>query len=110
MFEKLVPDARFDRLDTNRTLLASAETVTIHPGQVQIVHTGLYTHEPLALSFPKGAGKLDMCTLLTTALTADREAKVVIMNRGAESVTIVPGEWLVMAFHLGAARPIDADL
>lgn len=110
MFEKLVPDARFEWMEANRTLLASAETVTIQPGQVQVVHTGLYTYEPLALSFQRGAGKFDMCVLLTTALTAEQEVKVAILNRGTDPVTIVPGEWLVMACRLGVAEPLDTGI
>lgn len=110
MFEKLIPDARFDRLDINHALLASAETVTIQPGQVQAVHTGFYTYEPLALSFQKGGGKLDMCALLTTALTAEQEIKVAIMNRGTDPVTIVPGEWLVVSCCLGVTEPLDAEV
>lgn len=100
MFEKLVPDARFDRLEINRALLAPAETVTIQPGQVQVAHTGLYTREPLVLSFQEGAGELDMCVLLTTALPAEQEVKVAILNRGTEPVTIKVGEWLLHAVGL----------
>lgn len=104
MFEKLVPDARYEWMDTNHVKLASAEAVTIQPGQVQVVHTGLYTYEPLALSFQKGAGKFDMCVLLTTALTAEQEIKVAILNCSTDPVTIVPGEWLAMACLLGVAE------
>lgn len=110
MFEKLVPDARYEWMETNHLLLASAETVTIQPGQAQVVHTGLYTHEPLALSFQKGAGKFDMCALLTTALTAEQEVKVAILNRSTDPVTIVPGEWFSVACPLGVAEPLDIDL
>lgn len=110
MFKKLVPDARLDWLEANHVLLASAETVTIRPDQVQVVHTGLYIYEPLALSFQKGAGKLDMCVLLTTALTAKQEVKVAILNRGTEPVTIAPGEWFLVACRLGVAEPLDTDL
>lgn len=109
MFKKLVPDARFDRIDLNHILLASAETVTIQPGQVQVIHTGLYTHEPMILSFQKGAGKLDMCALLTTALTGNREVKVVVMSRGADPVTIEPGEWFLVARRLGVIQSLDAE-
>lgn len=110
MLEKLVPDARYEWMEANHLLLASAETVTIQPGQVQVIHTGLYTHEPLALSFQKGVGKFDMCALLTTALTAEQEVKVAILNRGTDPVTIVPGEWLAMACRLGVAEPLDTGL
>lgn len=110
MFGKLVPDARFDWLEANHVLLAFAETVTIQPGQVQVIHTGLRTHEPLALSFQKGNGKLDMCVLLTTALTAEQEVKVAVLNRGTDPVTIVPGEWLIVACRLGVAEPLDTGL
>nr|DAP12992.1 MAG TPA: POL POLYPROTEIN [Caudoviricetes sp.] len=107
MITKLVPDAWFDWLEVNHILLASAETVTIQPGQVQVVHTGLYTHEPLALSFQKGNEKLDMCALLTTALTAEQEVKVAVLNRGTDPVTLVPGEMPLVACRLGVAEPID---
>lgn len=109
MFEKLVPDARSDWIDLNRVLLASAETVTIQPGQVQVMHTGLYTREPLALSFQKGAGKFDMCVLLTTALTAEQEIKAAILNRGTDPVTIEPGEWFIVACRLGVIQSLDAE-
>lgn len=109
MFEKLVSDARYEWMETNHLLLASAETVTIQPGQVQVVHTGLYTYEPLALSFQKGAGKFGMCVLLTTALTAEQEIKVAVLNRGTDPVTIVPGEWLVVTCRLGVAEPLDTE-
>lgn len=110
MFEKLVPDAGRDWIDLNNSKLASAETVTIQPGQVQVVHTGLYTYEPLALSFQKGAGKFDMCVLLTTAVAAEQEVKAAILNRGTEPVTVAPGEWLVVACRLGVANPLDASI
>ena len=110
MFEKLVPDARYELMGANHLLLASAETVTIQPGQVQVIHTGLYTYEPLALSFQKGAGKFDMCALLTTALTAGQEIKVAILNRGTEPVTVAAREWLIVACQLGVAEPLDIDL
>nr|DAE97931.1 MAG TPA: deoxyuridine 5'-triphosphate nucleotidohydrolase [Caudoviricetes sp.] len=110
MFEKLVSDAQFDWVDINHTLLTSAEAVTIQPGQVQVVHTGLYTYEPLALSFRKGAEKFGMCVLLTTALTAEQEVKVAILNRGTEPVTIAPGELLVVACRLGVNQPIDDSI
>lgn len=110
MIAKLVPDARFDWLEVNHALLASAETVTIQPGQVQIAHTGLYTYGPLALSFQKSNGKLDMCVLLTTALTANQKVKVAILNRGTDPVTLAPGEWFLVACRLGVAEPIDAGI
>ena len=110
MFEKLVPDARYDWMEFNHLLLASAETVTIQPGQVQVVHTGLYTYESLAMSFQRGAGKFAMCVLLTTALTAGQEVNAAILNRGTDPVTIVPGEWLVMACPLGLNKPLDIDI
>ncbi len=110
MFEKLVPDARYEWMETNHLLLASAETVTIQPGQIQVIHTGLYTREPLTLSFQKGNGKFDMCVLLTTALTAGQEVKVAILNRGTDPVTIVPGEWFLAACRLGVAEPLDTEI
>lgn len=110
MFEKLVPDARYDLIDLNHDKLASAEAVTIQPGQVQVVHTGLYTYTPLAMTFLKGLAKLDMCVLLTTALTAEQEVKVAIMNRGAEPVTIAQGEWLIVACRLGVAELLDISI
>lgn len=110
MFEKLAPDAKCDQTDLNHYLLASAETVTIQPGQMQVVHTGLYTYEPLALSFQKGNEKLAMCALLTTALTAEQEVKVAILNRGTDPVALVPQEWFLAACRLGVAEPIDADI
>lgn len=110
MFEKLVPDARYEWMETNHVKLASAEAVTIQPGQVQVIHTGLYTYEPLAMSFQRGAEKFGMCVLLTTALTAGQEVKVAILNRGADPVTIVPGEWLGVACLLGLNEPLDIDI
>lgn len=109
MFEKLVPDARYEWMETNHLLLASAEAVTIQPGQVQVIHTGLYTYEPLTLSFQKGVGKLDMCVLLTTALTAGQGVKVAILNRGTDPVTLAPGETFLVACPLGVAEPLDID-
>lgn len=110
MFEKLVPDARYEWMETNHLLLASAETVTIQPGQVQVVHTGLFTYEPLALSFQKGNGKLDMCVLLTTALTAEQDVKVAVLNRGTDPVALVPQEWFLAACRLGVAEPLDTEI
>lgn len=109
MFEKLAPDARYEWMETNHLMVASAETVTIQPGQVQVVHTGLYTYEPLALSFQKGAEKFDMCVLLTTALTAEQEMKLAVLNRGTEPVTIAPGEWIAVACLLGVSDPLDIE-
>lgn len=110
MITKLVPDAHYEWVEANHLLMASAETVTIQPSQVQVIHTGLYTYEPLALSFQKGAGKLDMCVPLTTALTGGQEVKVAILNRGTEPVTVAPGEWFLVACRLGVAEPLDADI
>ena len=110
MLKKLVLDARYEWMEANHLLLASAETVTIQPGQVQVIHTGLYTSEPLALSFQKGNWKLDMCALLTTAFTAEQEIKVAILNRGTDPVTVAPGEWFLMACRLGVAEPLDTGL
>lgn len=110
MFEKLVTDARYDWMETNYVLLASAETVTIQPGQVQVIHTGLNTYEPLALSFQRGAEKFDMCVLLTTALPGGQEVKVAISNRGTEPVTVAPGEWLIVASLLGVNEPLYTNL
>lgn len=109
MFEKLVPDARLTRLDISRTLLASTETVTIQPGQVQVIHTGTRTHEPLTLSFQGDVGKFDMCVLLTTALVAGQEVKAAVMNRGADPVAIEPGEWFLVACRLGVIQSLDAE-
>lgn len=110
MFKKLVPDARYERMKANHLLLASAETVTIQPGQVQVIHTGLRTCNPMILSFQKGNGKLDMCALLTTALPAGREVKVAILNRGADTVALVPGEMFLVACCPGSVRPLDTDI
>ena len=110
MITKLVPDAKLDQIEINHTLLTSAETVTIHPDRVQVVHTGAYTHESLALSLQKGNEKLAMCVLLTTALTAEQEIKVAILNRGTDPVTLAPGEWFLMACRLGVAEPLDTGL
>lgn len=110
MLKNLVLDARYEWMESNHLLLASAENVTIQPGQVQVIRTGLYTSEPLALSFQKGKEKLDMCVLLTTALTAEQEIKVAVLNRGTDPVTIVSQEWLLVACRLGVAEPIDTGL
>ena len=97
MYEKLVPDAKCDQTDLNYYLLSSAETVTIQPGQIQTVHTGLRFHIPLLLSLAKGCDHLDMCVLLTTALVDGHETSVAILNRGTDPVTIKAGEWLLHA-------------
>lgn len=97
MFEKLVPDAKFDQTDPNHYLLASAETVTIQPGQIQVVHTGLRLSIPLLLSLIEGLDHLDMCTLLTTAIVDGRGCQVAILNRGTDPVTIKAGDWLLHA-------------
>lgn len=105
MYEKLVPDAKCDQTDLNHYLLASAETVTIQPGQTQTVHTGFRFHVPLLLSLAKGLDHLDMCTLLTTALVDGHETRVAILNRGTDPVTIKVGEWLLHAVELMVYRP-----
>lgn len=110
MLKKLVPDARFDQPGINHALLASAETVTIRPGQAQIVHTGVHTCNPLILSLQGGNGKFDMCALLTTALTAGQEVKVAILNRGTDPVTLVPGEMFLVACRIVAVEPLDAGI
>lgn len=97
MYEKLVPDAKCDQTDLNHYLLSSAETVTIQPGQIQTVHTGLRFHIPLLLSLAKGAATRDMCVLLTTALVDGHETRVAILNRGPDPVTIKVGDWLLHA-------------
>lgn len=109
MFEKLVHDARFDWVDINHAELASAENVAIQPGQVQVVHTGLYAIEPLILSLQKRVGKLSMCILLTTAITAEQEVKVAILNRGTEAVTLSPGERFLVACQLAVKECVDTD-
>lgn len=100
MFEKLVPDAKCDQTDLNHYLLASAETVTIQPGQIQTVHTGFRFYVPLLLSLARGLDHLDMCTLLTTALVDHHETRVAVLNRGTDPVTIKAGEWLLHAVEL----------
>jgi len=100
MFKKLVPDASFAAFDADRCVIASAETVTIQPGQVGIVHTGLKTLNPLALSLSPVAEKLDMCALLTTALSPAQEVKVAILNRDSEPVTITPKEFFLISCRL----------
>lgn len=106
MFEKLVPDAKCDQTDLNHYLLASAETITIQPGQIQTVHTGFRFYVPLLLSLAKGLDHLDMCTLLTTALVNGHETQVAILNRGTEPVTINAGEWLLHVCEL-LLEPIE---
>lgn len=100
MYEKLVPDAKCDQTDLNHYLLASAETVTIQPGQTQTVHTGFCFHVPLLLSLAKGLDHLDMCALLTTALVDGHDARVAILNRGTDPVKIKAGEWLLHAVEI----------
>ena len=100
MYEQLVPDAKCDQTDLNHYLLASAETVTIQPGQIQAVHTGFRFYVPLLLSLAKGLDHLDMCTLLTTALVDGHETLVAILNRGTDPVTINAGEWLLHVHEL----------
>nr|DAV49030.1 MAG TPA: deoxyuridine 5'-triphosphate nucleotidohydrolase [Caudoviricetes sp.] len=95
MYEKLVPDAKCDHTDLNHARLAAAETVTILSGKVQTVSTGLRSNEPLLVSFLRGLGRLDMCTLLTTGIMDGNEVRVAILNRGTEPVTIHAGEWLL---------------
>lgn len=97
MYEKLVPDAKCDQADLNHYLLSSAETVTIQPGQIQTVHTGLRFHIPLLLSLANGLDHLGMCVLLTTALVDGHETSVAILNRGTDPVTIKVGDWLLHA-------------
>lgn len=104
MYEKLVPDAKCDHTDMDHARLAAAETVTILPGRVQTVSTGLRFCVPLLASFLRGLDKLDMCTLLTTGIMDGDEAKVAILNRGTEPVTIHAGEWLLHVFEL----PLDS--
>lgn len=99
MFEKLVPDAKFDQTDSNHYLLASAETVTIQPGQIQVVHTGLRLNVPLLLSLIEDLDHLDMCTLLTTAIVDCHDCRVAILNRGTDPVTIEAGDWLLHAIE-----------
>ena len=110
MYEKLVPDAKCEQIDLNHYLLASAEAVTILPGRVQVVGTGVYTYDPAAVSLRKGAGKLDMCVLLTTALTAEQEVKVAVLNRGTEPVTLAPGEWFLVTCQLAVKEVIDIEI
>lgn len=103
MFEKLVPDAKQEHLDYNHSRLAAAETVTIRPGQVQTVSTGMRHGLPMLVSFLRGLDHLDMCVLLTTGIMDGDEIKVAIMNRGTEPVTINAGEWLLHVCEL----PLD---
>lgn len=105
MYEKLVPDAMCDHTDLNHARLGAAETVTIQPGQVQTVSTGLRFHMPLLVSFLRGLDKLDMCVLLTTAIMDGDEVRVAILNRGTEPVTIHAGEWLLHICELPLNEP-----
>lgn len=41
-----------------------------------------------------------MCTLLTTGIMDGDEAKVAVLNRGTEPVTINAGEWLLHVLEL----------
>lgn len=108
MFKKLVPDALHGGFDVNQDVIASAETVTIPPGQVRTVHTGLNTPVPLALNFPRGTRRLDMCTLLTTAITPGRDIQVAILNRDTEPVTIRTGEFFLVSCMLAEFEDIGA--
>lgn len=105
MYEELVPDAKCDQIDLNHYLLASAETVTIQPGQIQTVHTGFRFYTQLLLSLAKDLDHLDMCTLLTTAIVDGHETKVAILNRGTDPVTIKAGEWLLHVCELPRGEP-----
>lgn len=105
MYEKLVPDAKQEYLGYNHSRLAAAETVTILPGKVQTVSTGLRFGVPLLVSFLRDLDKLDMCVLLTTGIMNGDEAKVAILNRGADPVTIHAGEWLLHVLELPLDEP-----
>lgn len=107
MIEKLVPDALCEPQDIDHTWLASAETVTIQPGQVQIIHTGFRSHAPLLVSFIRGRGKFDMCVLLTTSIVDGDEVKVAVLNRGTDPVKIKAGEWLLHMRELPLWEPED---
>lgn len=107
MLEKLVPDALCESRDIGHTWLASAETVTIQPGQVQIIHTGFRSYAPLLVSFIRGLGKFDMCVLLTTSIVDGDEVKVAVLNRGADLVKIKAGEWLLHVCELPLWEPED---
>ena len=105
MSRKLVPDANQEYLDYNHSHLAAAETVTIRPGQVQTISTGIRFSVPLLVSFLRGLDKLDMCVLLTTGIMDGDECKVAILNRGTDPVTIKAGELLLHVCEL----PIDSS-
>lgn len=107
MLEKLIPDALCEPQDINHTWLASAETVTIQPGQVQTIHTGFRSYVPLLVSFIRGLGKLDMCVLLTTSIVDGDEVKVAVLNRGSDPVKIKVGEWLLHVCELPLWEPED---
>lgn len=107
MLEKLVPDALCEPQDINHTWLATAETVTIQPGQVQTIHTGFRSPVPLLASFIRGLHKLDMCVLLTTSIMDDDEVKVAILNRGPDPVKLKAGEWLLHVCELPLRGPED---
>lgn len=107
MFEKLVPDALCDAKDINHSWLAAAETVTIPPGQVQVIHTGFRTYAPVIAALIRGLGKFDMCVLLTDSILDGDEVKVAILNRGPDPVTIEAGEWLLHVCELPLWEPED---
>lgn len=107
MLGKLVPDALCEPQDINRTWLASAETVTIQPGQVQTIHTGFCSYAPLLVSFIRGLGKLDMCVLLTTSIMDGDDVEVAVLNRGPDPVKIKAGEWLLHVCELPLWEPED---
>ena len=105
--KKLVPSAVFESTDFSHHLVASAETVSIQPGQIQTVHTGLRAYEPLILSLVRGLDHLDMCVLLTTAVVDGHDLQVAILNRGTDPVTIKAGELLLHAAEV--RTPSDGD-
>lgn len=105
--KKLTPDAVFESTDFTHHLVAAAETVTIRPGQIQTVHTGLRACEPLILSLARGLGHLDMCVLLTTAVVDGHDLQVAILNRGTDPVEIKAGDLLLHVAEVQA--PGDGD-
>lgn len=98
--KQLVPDAVFESTDLTHHLVTAAETVTIQPGQIQTVRTGLRAYEPLILSLAHGLDHLDMCVLLTTAVVDGHDLQVAILNRGADPVTIKAGDLLLHAVEV----------
>ena len=101
MFTKLVPDASSTNVTTFSGVIGSAEHVVIQPGQVQSVGTGLSSDRHLILCFDKYEdGKLDMCELLTTAVPANREIRVAVLNRGTDPVTIPVGYVFIEFFEI----------